>query len=394
MKRQLFLLIVFISLMDCAYAQWQQTSLKNINVGAIAINGSDIYAGSNCSGVFLSSDNGDTWTEKNDGLPTYPAVNAFCITGNDIFAGGTFGVYLSTNNGSSWTAMNNGLTSSGNIQFVDALIMNGNYLLAGTDSRGIYVSSDNGNNWTPTSLISGVIYTLAKYESNIFAGTYQSGVYLSTDNFTNWTSVNTGLSSYPWVMSLAISGNNIFAGTNGTGVFLSSNNGSSWTAKNNGLLYHQVWSLAINGTDIFAGTSEGGVYLSSDNGNTWTAKNNGLPAFSDITALAISGNTLFAGLPSRGVWKRSLSDITVGINEINSTENHIEVYPNPAKDKLTLISPQKADMELLSIQGQKILQQQLFQGKTVIDLTGLAKGIYILKLSNNKKTEVIRIVKE
>lgn len=393
MKKQILLIIAFISFVDFAYAQWQQTSLNNINVGAFAINGSDIYAGSNNSGVFLSSDNGNTWIAKNDGLPAFPAVNAFCISGNNIFIGGTFGVYLSTNNGSSWTAMNNGLTSSGNPQYIDALIMNGNNLLAGTDGHGIYVSSDNGSNWTATGLTSGVIYTFVKYESNIFAGTFQYGVYLSSDNGISWTQVNTGLSSYPSVMSFAISGSNIFAGTNGSGVYLSTNNGSSWTAMNNGFLAYTVMSLAISGSNIFAGT-EKGVFLSTNNGSSWAKVNTGLPLNPDIEALAISGNTLFAGIVGAGVWKRSLSDIPVGIKEINSFANDFEVYPNPAKDKLTIISLQKSDMELLSIQGQKILQQQLHQGKTDIDISGLAKGIYILKLSNDEKTEVTRIVKE
>ena len=84
---------------------------------------------------------------------------------------------------------------------------------------------------------------------------------------------------------------------------------------------------------------------------------------------------------------------------ITGTENiqnnfGINIFPNPAKDKLTMESPQKSTIEILNIQGQTILQQQLQQGKTDIDISRLAKGVYILRLLSNDKTAVTKIVKE
>ena len=70
------------------------------------------------------------------------------------------------------------------------------------------------------------------------------------------------------------------------------------------------------------------------------------------------------------------------------------IYPNPAKNNLTIESQQKSTIEIFNIQGQTILQQSLQQGKTDIDISRLAIGIYILKLSNNEKIEETRFVKE
>ena len=50
------------------------------------------------------------------------------------------------------------------------------------------------------------------------------------------------------------------------------------------------------------------------------------------------------------------------------------IYPNPAINNLMIVSPQSAIIEIINIQGQTILQQQLQQGKTDIDISGLAKG--------------------
>jgi hypothetical protein len=85
--------------------------------------------------------------------------------------------------------------------------------------------------------------------------------------------------------------------------------------------------------------------------------------------------------------------IPSGINE-KELSDRIKVYPNPATDNITIIAPQKSIIEILNIQGQTIIQQPLQQGKTDIDISSIAKGVYILRLYSNDKTEVTRIVKE
>jgi hypothetical protein len=62
-------------------------------------------------------------------------VNCFAISGTNLFAGTKGGVYLSTNNGTSWTAINDGLSSSG--IDVQTLSVSGTNLFAGTGNCGI-----------------------------------------------------------------------------------------------------------------------------------------------------------------------------------------------------------------------------------------------------------------
>jgi len=88
-------------------AQWQQTNGPyNGAVLALASSGTNIFAGTGNGGVFLSTDNGTSWTEKNNGL-TNTNIESLAINGTNIFAGThSGGVFLSTDNGASWTQVN------------------------------------------------------------------------------------------------------------------------------------------------------------------------------------------------------------------------------------------------------------------------------------------------
>ena len=147
--------------------------MTNASVNAIAVSGSNLFAGTYAGGVFLSTDNGTSWTAINSGL-TNTNVRAFAVSGLNLFAGTSGGVFLSTNNGTSWTEVNSGLTDT-------------------------------------------YVFELAVSGLNLFTGT-SGGVFLSTNNGTSWTVVNSGLTNTA-VLALAVSGSNLFAGTRGGGVW-------------------------------------------------------------------------------------------------------------------------------------------------------------------------------
>jgi hypothetical protein len=276
---------VFLSTNNGASWTAANTGLTNLNVAALAVSGANLFAGTG-GGVFRSPDNGASWTAVNTGL-TNLNVRALAVSGANLFAGTWGGVFLSTNNGASWAAVNTGLT----IQIVQALAVSGTNLFAGT-AGGVFLSTNNGDSWTAvnTGLTNRDIQALAVSGTNLFAGTL-GGVFLSTNNGASWTAVNTGLTNRG-VHALAVSGANLFAGTRG-GVFLSTNNGASWTAVNTGLTNRDVRALAVSGTNLFAGTWSG-VFLSTNNGASWTEVNSGLRRLL-VAALAVSGANLFAG---------------------------------------------------------------------------------------------------
>ena len=155
------------------------------------------------------------WIQTNG--PYGGHITAFAVSGTNLFAGtDRGGLFLSTNNGTSWTAASTGLTNTD----VQALAVSGTNLFAGTSGGGVFLSTNNGTSWTAanTGLTNTDVQALAVSGTNFFAGTDGGGVFLSTNNGTSWTAVNTGL-TYTDVLSLAVSGTNLFAGTSGGGVW-------------------------------------------------------------------------------------------------------------------------------------------------------------------------------
>jgi len=188
-------------------------------VFALAVSGTDLYAGVDGGGVFRSTNNGASWTNSTSGM-TNTRVSSLVISGSNLFAGtfGGAGVYLSTNNGTTWSAVNNGLSN--------------------TDVQTVNINP-----------------SLPGY---IFAGT-ANGAFYTTNNGTSWSAINNGLTD-TYVHTFAFSGTTIFAGTDMEGVFRSTNLGASWIAMNQGLTNSIVWVLNASGSNLFAGTNGSGVF--------------------------------------------------------------------------------------------------------------------------------------
>jgi hypothetical protein len=326
-------------------AQWVQTSGPGGNINCLTVSGTNLFAGSD-SGLFLTTNQGTSWTAMNSGL-TNTDVNTVAVIpngagGTNLLAGTGGGIYLSTDNGTSWAAVDSGLTNTFVLSFaVTPNLSAGTNLFAGTGG-GIYLSTDNGTSWaavdsglTNTLVLSFAVTPNGSGGMNLFAGTMGgAGVYLSTNYGTSWVAVHSGLTN-PYVVTLAVSANgaggaNLFAGTYGGGVYLSTNNGTSWTAVNSGLTSSDMecFALSPNGagvTNLFAGTYGGAdVYLSTNCGTSWTAVDSGLTT-SIANCLTVSGTNLFLGTSSSGVWRRPLSEmITTLIDSlfVGNTQAH------------------------------------------------------------------------
>ncbi len=360
-------LLFFLLITQISFAQWVQTNEPNSYVYSFAISGVNLFAGG-YGGVYLTTNNGTSWTAVNSGL-SYTIVIALAVSPNgtsgaNIFAGtgdwmysGGEGVYLSTDNGTSWTAVDSGLTDNDVLALaVSPNGTGGTNLFAGTggrDAKGIFLSTNNGTTWTAvdSGLTNTYVRSLAVSPNgtggtNIFAGT-AGGVFLSTNNGTSWTAVDSGLTN-TYVVSLVVSpegtsGTHLFAGTDPASVFVSTNNGTSWTAVDSGLTDEWVDALAVSpngtgGTNLFAGTA-GGVFLSTNNGTSWTADNTGLNN-TDVRALTVSGTNLFAATFGGGVWRRPLSEMITSVDrplsEVPKRFSLDQNYPNPFNPSTTI----------------------------------------------------------
>jgi hypothetical protein len=192
---------------------WSQSSLNYAAVWSLAASGNNVFAGTVGYGVFFSSNSGANWIQTALGNNRF--VRSLAINGNSIFAGtgsdgpdsNNRGIFLSTNNGQSWSNV------APNIMNVRSLAAFGNFVYAGTQINGVYISTNNGMNWSQTSLNNLGVLSLALNGNSVIAGTSSTGVYISSNNGTNWYMKNEGFPGGSQVISsLCISDNYIFAG--------------------------------------------------------------------------------------------------------------------------------------------------------------------------------------
>jgi len=291
-------------------ASWAYSGLIAQKVRSMAVLGGNLYAGTHM-GVWLSTNNGDSWTQINGTNQVLQYAYVMEAVGTYLVAGGYLGITRTSDAGITWTLDTVGLVSpTYPIADVRAIAGTTNDLYCGSPGFGIARSTDNGHLWhlTPAQPTDSNIQALAYTGGTLFAGT-QGGVFVSTDHGATWNAFNTNLANYN-VLSLAIDGTTILAGTSGSGVFQSPVASSSWSPVNSGLGDPTVLALSVN-TNLLAGTY-GGVWSSPTSSISWTAANTGLTA-TRVYAMAVNGTTLFAGAYGSGLF-RSTDDGTTWTN--------------------------------------------------------------------------------
>tara|TARA_R110001592_G_scaffold165164_3_gene399381 strand:- start:5177 stop:6082 length:906 start_codon:yes stop_codon:yes gene_type:complete len=91
------------------------------------------------------------------------------------------------------------------------------------------------------------------------------------------------------------------------------------------------------------------------------------------------------------------ADAVISVEEYKMLEG-IFVYPNPAKEQLTLDlganNLKNASVKVLDLLGKTITHQKVSSSKTTISLNGLNQGVYLVKFTNDLGSKVFKVVKE
>lgn len=316
----LYLLIIFP--VSSSLAQWTKLNSPEIIVPlstyAVASKGDTLFVGTYRSTIYRSFDNGLNWARSDSGISFIYWTYDFLITQNTVFAMGEEGIFRSTDWGDSWQQKNNGLHTA-NWMNVYAMVKLNNLLFAATDF-GVYSSSDNGDSWTPATGDSSYspILSLTVLNGILFESRLGGGVYFSSDNGSTWKSASNGLpqnlKNYDRINKLFVDGNNIYAGLNDYGIYRSTNNGMLWQPDTAGLkrmnygYLNPVYSFAKIGNYIYAGTEDGGIYRKNNSENNWDAINQGLPANSYVTSIVQNKDKIFAASHT-GLYNSSINNI-------------------------------------------------------------------------------------
>jgi ligand-binding sensor domain-containing protein len=229
---------------------WVQFGFKDTNVTGLIINKKgQIFACYGlvsatvpvypCHGIYRSNDGGISWQLKISGFYSQTPAISFAMTKDGILYAGTIGsgVFRSTNDGDTWTHLSFGDTTG---EVACLAFASDSLFILGTEYSGLHRSTNAGTIWQKISSLN--CYSLAvDAGGNIYAGT-DKGIYISTDQGNNW---NPSTLQVDWIHSVFIdSSGNIFAGTQNNGLYRSTDKGGSWIHM--GLKVKTIFSLSSN----------------------------------------------------------------------------------------------------------------------------------------------------
>ncbi len=319
-------------------ASWAaaSTGIGDRNIAALAIDPvtpTTLYASSTdfglsdfgLSGVFKSTDGGQSWTklpvDQQTFLPGLVAAFAIDPQNTATIYAASGGVLKSTDGGQSWTP-GSGLPA--NADFTSLVIdpQNPSTLYAGSTEGsisgvGIYKSIDGGVTWNAAN--SGIAGTTLdvlglaidpQNPANLYASleteNSTSGVYKSSNGGGSWTLVESNIGGPiaidPQTTTTLYVGGGAQDFGLGSGVVKSTDGGASFTPVNSGLGSVPVNALAIDPTSpshVYAGTGSG-IFASTNAAGSWTAANTGvsLMAIGAVATDPTAPGTLYVGTGS------------------------------------------------------------------------------------------------
>ena len=86
--------------------------------------------------------------------------------------------------------------------------------------------------------------------------------------------------------------------------------------------------------------------------------------------------------------------IRVGVTDIYTANNHVNFYPNPTADLLNieLNKAQNGTISITDVDGKVVLRKDLTAKNTKINVSNLAKGLYLIKINIDGQTLTNKLI--
>ena len=257
------------------------------------------------------STDAQTWTASN--YPDYSVKSLEIAYGKVYAIAQNDGLYISSDNGNTFVNENSDITSG-------FLLENNNDLFYFSKDDGVNLLSEDGTTLTPkqNGIATNILSDLLSANNILFLAT-GIGVYRSGNNAANWTLANAGLGYQP-VKAMVNLGDTLFAGTN-AGVWRSYSYGLRWVPI--GINGKIISSMVYANDAIYAVASVNNavenVYMSDDLGETWSTVGTGLPSTQFGSITAFKNNLIFKAFG--GIYK--LENFTGTWQQIRSNSGEI-----------------------------------------------------------------------
>ncbi len=399
------------------------------NIFGMAVTSKGTKVMSTAMGVYYKTSGSTSWThsfpssgyvtgqkifkDKNDVLYTLGKIK-----GNNTYSLYPREMWKSTDEGKTWTADTLDMSKvRAYYYFVDE---NGNeYAGAGATANFIKrVGAGNSWEYDTQGFLRDKNYTgILGYGSDGTGTVYASAaitgkayVYRRDVNSTTWLIDSAGWDPSFSAFSFANDASgNIFAGAMNGGVLKRVN--GRWKRlqyPNANLFGNSVFTLTTDNSGAlfvaysnftYAATTGLGVFMTKDTGSNWTQV--GTDSF-NFNQLVSAGDTIYGLANYGGVYAFTESSSVTAVEEQKNilNANGIKIYPNPAKDELTISFSKDINdghfIEITDMQGRRMRSYTFKENvhDLQMDLTNLPRGIYILSVQTSSGVERQKFIRE
>jgi hypothetical protein len=349
----------------------------------------------NLTSILWQSWNGTTWVNSYKNLCTYDANNNLTSELDQNWNGSGWvnsHIHLSTYDA------NNNLTNNLYQTWNGSGWVNSHKYLS-TYNANNYLTNELDQDWNGSVWVNTDQYTYSYNVNNNFTSELSQ-----TWNGTTW--VNTTQYTYTYdADNNRISG--LIQGWVGNGWVNSFQYTYSYNANNkvtSGLC--QIWnnSAWVN-SNLSTYSYDANNNRTSESDQTW----NGTTWVNSTQYTSTYDASNFEKSYSRKNWDSSGAKITdgdssyyyyhtvLGIYEFTSNFNTLKIYPNPAKDNITLELSEaikESNLAIIDIDGQQLITRQITSPKTQLDISALPSGVYFVRLTSEKSVLTGKFIKQ
>lgn len=339
-----------------------------------------IFTNSNVSNLEMSEDYGQSWeilNMKNVSDRVYKIVvhkNKYYAISNGLY------FHVSADKGKTWSFEQLNYPAS----YLSDIHSNGSYLFAINQLQKLVRSSSDGKDWI--QLQSGIenlaCYKIEKFNKALLLSN-GNGISISYNNGDNWTTYNDATAVTPSSSNKMVHlGNTIIVGNSEQGISISTDSTRTWTRMNNGLNQPFINDLIAYEGKLYLATDDG-VFYSADTAKSWIPANEHLRNKKIYQITALNGH-LYIGTRGNGIWKRQIWE-TTSLDPISKF--NYKFYPNPTNDRIYFESDEATlEIRIYDASGSAvfILNKDLYDLKSGIDVSNLTPGIYFFQVQTDK----------
>lgn len=416
---------------------WDTIFLNDITMDIVysieSINSDSLFIGS--QGLLMSTDNGDNWQFRNQGLVASHIKSLAVSPQGNVFAI-SLNLWMSADDGETWSDIGAHLEAN-DFQFIKSH-STGLYLHATIDWAGVLLRSvDEGVTWVEIASYVDDGFNIYDVQINsqgdLFILSYD-GIYRSTDNGATWQLLD--IEADQDIKRFTIGSNDAIMAYYLYNIELSLDNGDTWSvvespeevvslleADNNGNFYYvsgftptimfsddngSSWAnispAGVSSTpvglyihhngDLYL-TTDNSVYHTADGGDNWT----------DFYSEMVTPQAYFIELDSdpsspfmfgahftTGVWRSGIN-VDIDAPDANDFDAFLTASPNPAKGSVTIIcndiTLQNTILTLYNQSGSVVRKVKLTGSQAIISLQGLSQGLYIVKTEDEKSLKLV-----